>query len=452
MKRIALFCALALVVALAAPAYAEVQNIKISGDMNVGWILRNNYDLDKDDNGARGNNSFDYITSNVELQVDADLTDNVSTVVRLYNQRDWDDVKSLENDTTQFDINLDLAYVTLKEMVYSPFTVRIGRQDLWFGKGFVIGAKQRDHEANILADEYTVCNSFDAIRGTLDLDPWTIDMVYSIIGEDNLNESDDVWLLGGNIGYVFDSYNGEAEAYYWHLHDRSGYSINANTAKDIEWIGTVGARGSFEPIPNAYVYAEMALQHGRYDILTTQSGRSRSAMATDIAGDYEMPDIRWTPKVGLEYIYYSGEDEDAAIDTNTWEGWDPIFRGKFDSAIRDFQNVYYATAFRGTNAGDTVLDQDSGVTNQHQLIVKANVKPTNTLEVDGRFIWFWFDEEPRAERSKELGEELDIILTYTYTEDVSFELLAAWFFPGNYWMTNQADTATDVVGSVSVAF
>jgi hypothetical protein len=57
-----------------------------------------------------------------------------------------------------------------------------------------------------------------------------------------------------------------------------------------------------------------------------------------------------------------------------------------------------------------------------------------------------------ASRNKALGEELDLTLNYTYTEDVSFGLLAAWFFPGKYWVSNYDDIATDVVGTVKVAF
>jgi hypothetical protein len=462
MGRIVLFCALAIAL-VAMPAFAEVQNIKISGDMAVRYIIRNNYDLDKDNNDdgtgnfLYGNDAHDYITSSTEVQVDADLTDNVSTVVRMINQRDWDDAPTAtDTDTTEFDVNIDLAYLTLKEMVYSPLTVRIGRQDIWFGKGFIIGSKIRDHEGNINADEYSVETAFDAIRGTLDLDPWTIDAVYSIIEEDALNSSDDQWLAGCNIGYVFDSYNGEAEAYAWHLRDRSNDSRTGNTAaavlNEVNWVGTYGIRGSFEPIPNAYIAAEGAVQAGRYETSAIESARSRRGFASDIYGSYHFKDVRWSPKLGLEYIYYSGEEEDAITDSSRWEAWHPMFRGKFDTAIREFQNVYYLTSYRSTNANNITEPQDSGVTNEHQLAIIAKLTPTNTLTVDGRFTWFWFDEEPTANRSQELGEEVDIGLTYDYTEDVSFNLLAAWFFPGKYWMTGQDDTATDIVGSVKVAF
>ncbi|MBI4335851.1 MAG: alginate export family protein [Candidatus Omnitrophica bacterium] len=457
--------------------YAEVQNVKVSGDIAARYIIRANYDLDKNETaGATSSsggldNTDDYLQSSAEVQVDADLTDNVATCVRLVNQRTWNDVRNeeasltptaaLNSSVNQFDVLVDLANVTFKEFFYAPLTVTMGRQDLWFGKGFVVGAKQRDPKNTISADEYTVINSFDAIKGTLDFDPWKVDAVYSIIEENDVSQADDIWLAGVNVGYKFNSYNGEAEAYAWHKHDRSNIAYVDGTTTvptGINWIGTYGIRGSLEPIANATLAAEGALQLGRYSITTTQGAtRRRKAAAMDLSGDYLFKDTKWTPKVGLEYIAYSGEEADAATDTNTYEGWDPIYRGKFDTAIREFQNIYYTTAHRTLNNTATALDSDSGVTNEQQVALVGQVKPTSNLTVDGRFTWFRYFNAPAppsgaTSRSKEIGSELDLTLTYDYTEDVSFNLLAAWFFPGKYWIAGQDDNATDIVGTVKVAF
>jgi hypothetical protein len=462
MSKIKIFCMLALMVLIAVPAFAEVQNVKVSGDLSARWILRAAYDLDKNDTGSYGNDTDDYLMSTAEVQVDADLTDNVSTVVRLANQRDWGYPASLRggSSTTSLDVIVDLANVTLKELVYSPLTVTIGRQDLWFGKGFIVGAQQRDPKASITADEYTVINSFDAIKATLDFDPWKIDGIYSVIEENTVAKADDVWLAGVNVGYKFDSYSGEAEAYAFYKKDRSrvAYVNGATTAAcEPNLVSTYGIRGSFEPIANAVVAAEGALQYGRYSTYAGEA-RKRKASALDISGDYNFKEVKWTPKVGLEYIYYSGEEQTTVAEGsgNAYESWDPMYRGKFDSAIREFQNVYYATALRSTTAATNSLDNDSGVTNEHQFFVIGTMKPIDNLTIDGRYGWFRFDQAPeltgQSSRSKDIGTELDLSLTYAYTEDVSFGLLAAWFFPGKYWLSGQDDTASDIVGTVTVAF
>jgi len=56
-----------------------------------------------------------------------------------------------------------------------------------------------------------------------------------------------------------------------------------------------------------------------------------------------------------------------------------------------------------------------------------------------------------------IGQEVDLELTWDYTEDVSFGLLAAWFFPGTgsggvYANSESNNTATDVVGTMKLSF
>jgi len=463
MNKFKVFCILALLVLMVVPAYAEVQNVKVSGDLSARWIVRGTYDLDKNATSTNGNDTYDYLLSTTEVQVDADLTDNVSTVIRLANQKDWGDRAGMASGTATndaMDVMVDLANVTLKEFFYAPLTLTIGRQDLWFGKGFVVGAKLRDPNNAIGADEYTVISSFDAIKATLDFDPWKIDGVYSIIEEGAGIVADDVWLAGVNVGYKFDSYNGEAEAYAFEKKDRSRVAyVNGTTtaACEVNTINTYGIRGSFEPLANATIAAEGALQYGRYSTFANEV-RSRKAMAADISGNYNFKDVKWMPTLGLEYIFYSGEENTAPGSNagNTYEGWDPVYRGKFDSAIREFQNVYYPTAQRGTNAAATALDEDSGVTNEQQIFIIGSIAPINNLKVDGRYGWFRYNQSPSvsgaSDRSKDIGTELDLMLSYDYTEDVSFGLLAAWFFPGKYWVGGQDDTASDIVGTVKVAF
>ncbi|MBD3295756.1 MAG: hypothetical protein GF392_00115, partial [Candidatus Omnitrophica bacterium] len=199
MRFVKVLCVMALVLAVSAVAYAETQSVKVSGDIGIRSFARDNYDLDKNDTeGANGTQSSDwatYLMSTAEVQIDADLTDNVSGVIRLVNQRIWGDrlyssqangelgsvnmpytdevaARQTNPGTDAFDVEVDLAYIELKEFLYSPLTLRIGRQDLFFGKGFIIGANYYGQNANnvqnLFAPEYTARKSFDAIRATMD--------------------------------------------------------------------------------------------------------------------------------------------------------------------------------------------------------------------------------------------------------------------------------------------
>src|SRR3989338_7066784 len=108
MKSLKALFVFALAVALAAPAYAETQNVKVSGSIDAYWFNRHNYDLKAGNDigvipvtgtgyaggGATADTNFrsntaDWFRSNTQIEVSADLTDNVSTVINIVNQRDW---------------------------------------------------------------------------------------------------------------------------------------------------------------------------------------------------------------------------------------------------------------------------------------------------------------------------------------------------------------------------
>jgi hypothetical protein len=54
--------------------------------------------------------------------------------------------------------------------------------------------------------------------------------------------------------------------------------------------------------------------------------------------------------------------------------------------------------------------------------------------------------------NKNAGQELDLTLTYDYTEDVQFNLLSGMFVPGGAFIDQNSHIATEVVGSMKVTF
>jgi len=521
MKLLRTICVLALALSVASGAYAATQSIKLSGDIAIRAFARGDYDLnanhaepaiqgastavERNADPLLGTNDWQtWFMSTAEIQLDADLTDNVSGVLRLFNQRDWDvrtkdldanDSQRIDNiytatnapvypgtaypDLREFNVGLDLAYIELKEFLYSPLTLKIGRQDLWFGRGFIVGANMRDYNNLINADEYTCMRSFDAIRATLDYDPWTIDAVAAMIWENEIGSKDDETLWGLNVGYLFDEFNAEAEAYWFNKTDRG--TVPPRNIKQHNYVNTVGARGSADPLEYITVAAEAAYQFGHFVGFRNQvNSRNRSAWAVDgsVECRYLKDLVPWKPVLGAEYILYSGDRGYApdirSIDTYT--GWDSMYRGKFDTAYREYVGRYNFTHM-GWLVGRTLpylnyIDNqiDDSRNNQHQVLVYGNVMPTDSITVDGKLGFFWQQHyrtvdpvllDPGAtggpadvagKRKTFLGTELDLGVTWDYTEDVSFGLLAAWFFPGAFYYDQSDSTATDLVGTVKLSF
>ena len=116
--------------------------------------------------------------------------------------------------------------------------------------------------------------------------------------------------------------------------------------------------------------------------------------------------------------------------------------------------------------------EDFGMTNQHEFILTGSLQPLDDLKFEAAIAKYYFDQTPVAagehwyRGAKDIGTELDITTTYDYTEDVTFTLLNAWFFPGEVYEIQtdtdsnmyppgtdlQPQVASEVIGSCKVSF
>lgn len=467
----------------AVPGFAEVQNVRVGGDVTVRAFHRENLDLHDESGTGIGtgvtseglDRTDNFFMTTTGLNVGADLTENVSAFIRLANERDWN-----VDGVSTGDLDISQSYVTLKELFYSPLTLRVGAQPIVWGRGFVLGSNLipgliyggNDRNAAITANEFTDFTAFDAVRATLDLSgvagmPWTVDYVYIKIDENGTGQPDDVNLQGVNIGTKFDEMNTELEAYYLNKFDKNtgGITTGPTQVTDNDGaINTIGIRGSTKPVQGSYLYGELAYQFGQR---TTDpsglavAGNDVQAWAADFGGEYTFEDVSFMPKLGAEWIFYSGKDADGAF-----PGWDPIARGYFTTVIREFQNpAPFNTPDQtcGVGGGGTAAVACVGsATNQHQLSLYGSVKPIEDLTLDQRLSWFFLPVGARPssatnagsvdKRKSYAGMEWDTILTYDYTSDVQFGVIYALFAPGNVYRDPNNSTAQELVTSVSVKF
>ncbi|MCX5692835.1 MAG: alginate export family protein [Candidatus Omnitrophica bacterium] len=440
---------LAIVALIAVPAFAEVQNVKVSGDIDSKMITRNDYDFNNYTSGTNAD-SDTWFMSTARVQIDADLTDNVSTCVRLLNERDWNQ-EAVADGSGNTNIALDLASVKMKEMFYAPLTLTIGRQNLRFGNGLVVGdpdSNDRSIGTSIAAEDFSVRKAFDAVRATFDYNPLVLDIVMAKITAGTVGSSkndDDTDLYGINAAYKFDKYNSEAEAYMFAKNTRA-----ANVESDK--IYTYGVRGSLEPISKLVVDGELAVQRGDYRL----GGVSidRSAWAADLGAAYAI-DYKWSPKVAARYVYRSGQktppgqavDTDAAAGV-TYKAWDTSFEDQTHGIVAN-------QIFDGNNDG---VDSNSSIIN-----VMASAVPVQDLTVALDYYYFMLAQKwdttvtttrdgLQIRGNKNLGQEVDFSLGYDYTEDVKLGLTAGFFMPGKTFLTDNNDRASTVVANVKVAF
>ncbi|HOW42751.1 MAG TPA: alginate export family protein [Candidatus Omnitrophota bacterium] len=436
-KRLILVLALALVVGLTAGAYAEVQNVKVGGDITMVGVTRSNLDLNKEIMGddvqqvvnAKG------LASITRVKIDADLTDNVSTTVRLINERVWG---SADETVSNSDVDLDLAFVAfkdfLKDTITVPLTLIAGRQEIRIGSGLLVshpGGNQGNVGATAVAlprgiGDLSSRRAFDGIAGVWkwsDQLTTTTAYVKAVEGVITDEHDTDVYVVDstfdtGKMGMV-------PELYYVGSDAKKGQ------------VNNFGARINVAPVENLNLSAEFCYQ--------TQKGVNRLTGKTNHATDnaillganFAMPDVVWAPSFGLDYARLS-------------ENWNIMHEGLTPADIANF-------LFANTNC--TVV----GIT--------VSAKPKDDLSLKLRYADFTLVEPLTAAGTiayngaalttgqsytmttkKHLGAELDLALAYDYTEDVQFGLNYGYFRPGKAFDKSNRNSASQVIGSMKVSF
>ncbi len=513
-KRLILVLALALVVGLTAGAYAEVQNVKVSGDITAMGVGRGNFALSKTAGPGSGvgvtnsaSNEADLL-SIARIRVDADLTDNVSATVRLLNERNWNGEGSTAVTANsniggisgiaanENNLNLDLAYVTLKEFLYSPLTLKLGRQELRFGNTLIVGDPDTNiySAATALAEgDLSARKSFDAIRATLDYNPLVIDGIYAKIQEGNVNLNDDVTLMGLNAAYELDK-NTTLEGYFFSKIKGSDaatvYNVDAgNTTSfatggvngiknDADKVNVVGLRAANKTVNNLNLDAQVAYQFGTYNpkfdtnaayVNATQKADTakRSAWAFQANANYDLKDIKglekYVPVIGAGYTYLSGADRQRL--DGKYRGWDPMFE---DQTTGHIMNAVFSNTnmHRANFSGKAKLTDDIGLKLDYVMSWFAKKYTQNDLAVLSGVAGTTPARIFRMDNKRPLGQEIDATLTYDYTEDVQFSLLGGVLLPsraiqgtvstggngGKAELVTERKHAAELIGSMKVTF
>ena len=459
--------ALALVAFVAMPAMASVQNVKVSGSIDSTWLMRNDFDLGMSVIGDEEQNLF--ITQTM-VMVDADLTDNVSTTVCLINERAW----TQKEASVGSDIDLHLAYVTLREMLYSPLTVVAGRQAFHYGNSFIVDAAGTNNSAPtdsgiaLIAGDLTKQTAQDAIRLIFDYEPLSVELLFAKINSRTNaavnDDDDDVDLYGINAGYeVGDSMNTQVEAYFFAKTDKLNQAVDDNSKSDTVYVP--GLRASTNPIEGLNVQAEVAWQRGNRVASTAaailggvSNVERREAMATQVIASYQVPVLEeYKPILAYVYTYVSGDsnpDDRAAVteaSRNVYTGWDPMYENQ---------------------AGGTIYNTLFNLTNAHIHTVSAQVNPIEDVTTKVSWTNLGLDKKIHSDTvlntlvqpdgtassayafnagEEEIGNEVDVVLTYDYTEDVQFGANFGWFMPGDLFTgaNDQVATQTIVHGNVN---
>jgi hypothetical protein len=479
----------AIVVLMASPAFAAIQNVKVSGDITSTYLNRQDFDLGSTLIIPEGLKNQSVFLTQTRLLVDADLSDNVSTTVGLINERAWNGEQSSNGGyTNDTNVQLYLASVTLRELLYSPLTVTVGRQVFTYGNGLVIGngpGNQSTGNLQNIAQDLTMRTSEDGIKAVLDYKPLTIDMFYFKLAQTSqsisglytptadANQSSNVYGINANY-QLSDPMNTVVEAYLFSRIDGSGITASTgalNTTSDKgNTLFVPGLRASTNPIKGLNVQGEIAWQGGK--VVNTSVGQEaerRSAMAIQTMASYALPVLeKYKPTVNASYTYFSGDKNgganyngDPTKTAKTYSAWDP---------------------FTGAMAAGTIWQSLLPLTNLNVISVGASANPLEDVTTSLTWTNLWAADSysnyvgtttasynplqefqpnngatpfyPVTKKgARGLGNEYDANFVYNYTEDVTFGVNLGWLVPGSALAsTYNSKPASQAIADVAVKF
>jgi hypothetical protein len=377
----------ALVIIAGSAAWAELQNVEVSGNIR---IRGNYYNYD-----SLPNQSF--IEQRTRL--------GVTAFVEFDSWNAWgnnfrsDYLNGIDSRGTA-DVSLYQSYIEARNLWGTPLTLKVGRQEIKFGDQFLVGVND--------TSSYFRGLSFDAVRLTYKTDQFSVDAVASKLAENfkNFGKGDTDFYA------VYGSYTGientTLDAYWMYVRD-DGARLATGNSVDIHTVGLRGAGkiGSFD------YKAEVAYQFGSVDDLPSACpfgfGEAKTkydnfgACAT-VGYTFDAP---WTPRPWAAFCYYGGGKPDRSI-------WSNDRTLPFN---RLFSNYEYSEFLDSTDLSNVIY-----------YSLGVDIVPTECLKFTLLGAYFTADKSGPVTHSSPLGWEAAVYGFYQYSADLIFRAGYIHFF------------------------
>jgi len=400
MKKLTTLLTALAVISLFGTAFAQLD---IGGDIKVLGFWEDNVtdaDDDADDQEA-------FLRTETHLWFQADLSDNVTTKISVETDRVWsqDDAEGGQND---LDVFLEEAWMQMMYLYDSAFSVKLGRQFVEFGDGFIVGDSNPSSEATVADKGEWEVDPFDAVLAWYDGDDWILNLMGAKVVESGIG-NDDIDVYGAYFSYsgaeemVFDVYGfmAKIKSAYMGITDADAYWVGARLA------GTM-VEGLSYKLEGTYEFGDVdAPVEG--DI---------SAWAVEAGAKY-MFDAEYNPWVGLTYAFLSGDDDPLDDD--------------FEDFMAPFQNrIYGEIADPWVNC------------NAHIFNLAGGFDVNEDVAVNLKYYYLMAAEDEVYGGEDEIGHEVDAYLDYQFSEETTATLAAGFFSPG--------DAVKNVLGTDDEAF
>src|SRR3972149_3035163 len=349
----------------------------------------------------------DYVMNQTRIWADADVNEHLRVFIQLQDSR----VFGAEGTTVGYAnpgaensiFDLHQGYFDLKKLFDLPLTVRVGRQEIVWGDHRVIG--------NFVWSNYG--RVFDGGRFLWDTDAVHAEVIATKVDEDGYfgvdgsNNSDEN-MYAAQLAFKKLVPGALLELMYIQKNDQDASATNATLAatgyaepNDADGsasnhpgvvIHDIGARIDGK-LPNLDAVDYTLESHGQFGDYGNQD---QAAWAFAGRTGYTFKNCAWTPRIGFEYAFASGDDD------------------RTDGDHETFDNLYPTNHWQGNYGFIDLLSWQ----NLHDF--RGNIKgfPTSKMTGQGDYHYYFFDEEedgwylanaslatPRPLNADEIGRE-----------------------------------------------
>lgn len=406
--------------------------------------------------------SYKLVEQRTRLNVRADFTDDVVAFIELDSFDAWgEDFRSNYitgvdgRAATGDDVEVYQAFIQADNMFGLPLRARIGRQEMVFGKGWLVGD-------NSALPEFTGL-SFDGIRLTYTQDVFSVDAFWTKLAERGTIEEDGDMDFAGVYASCHAVENVTFDAYWFWLRDAIALK-DTNSAwideKIEDWLGlddydvtnlhTVGLRaagtfGAFDFDAEAAYQFGNASQVGFLAVPYTygDDGAEYGSWAADVEVGYSF-DFTCKPRVYVGGAYVDGEDN---RDVSFWEWLNPFAPFCTKDASVSFNRLFSNTVY------SYFFDEIGELSNFWQARAGVSAHPTEAIETTIQLAYFgvvepfdepihvrfWHQRWPlfsdlsfwTREADTDIGWQLDVRAKYHYSSDLTFEVGWSRLFTGD---------------------
>jgi hypothetical protein len=372
-----------------AGAHPWTDMVKVKGAMNFYFIGQDHSYFVKERNDR-------FIEVVGRLGADVKLTDKLSADIQLYGetiQGDFDEYTAPTDDDWSFEF--EFLNFTYKDILDKPLSIKIGRQNIEYGDGFIVydfGAESRAVLTGALRSLYAAKITYepkpftiDAFAGMIDRDLRSYEAYYrdftAYTGRRNV--------FGGNIHFE-DAAAGILDLLLFYKQDWSG--LESNTL-------ALSFRASVDAVKDPVTLnftGEIVPEFGNTKVFENGLGdirRERLGLGGHADIKLTFNNIPFTPYIKERFAYFSADDPD----TRRNEGFDPLFYGFYDWGSWYLGNINAYNLFN---------------TNDNVLMTEIGLKPTDKTSLRFFYYDFWLNRPIVAGAGKDFSREFDVVFDW----------------------------------------